>query len=154
MEVEIEIAAWRGECLNFFARTEAAVSKSLDDAFSAGKVTKIRHLAGQRLADLAELSEQISGTNKQLAAFSNALRTWQSVESKRQFLAHGTLMIAQGQQGWVAIFDLTTYRGSERSAERWTVTQAEASEFLESLKDAFKRLSGQLGHFRKRIEGN
>ena len=146
------VDCWRGQCLNYFARSEAAVSKSLDAAQAVGKISTIKHLAGQRLAELVRISEELSGTSKQITAFANALRIWQSIESKRQFLAHGVAAISHDPQGqWVALFDLVTYRANNRTEERWAIRQSEAEIFLSELAAAFKSLSGQLGHFRKRI---
>lgn len=144
---------WRGHCLNYFARFEAAVSKSLEAAKEAGRVAKIRHLAGQQLADLIVLSEEVEGTSKQLKAFSNALNAWQIIEPKRQFLAHGVGTLAHEQNGdWLLLLDVNSYRSNVASFTRWAVREKEAEHFATDLTNAFKAMSGQLGHFRKRIQ--
>ena len=153
--VELAHAAdcWRGSCLNYFARTEAAVAKTLEAAQTSGKLRNIRHLAGQRLSDLIALSGEIDATDKQKSALSKALKSWQSLEQNRQYLAHGVATIAVDQKGaWIAIYDLKTYRSNVGKEERWAVKQSEAEEFSSQLGQAFKLLSGQLGQFRKRIE--
>ena len=144
---------WRGRCLNYFARFEAAVRKSLETAQAAGRQDKIRHLAGQQLADLISLSEEIEGTSRQLKAFSTALNSWRLIESRRQFLAHGVGTVANEPNGdWIMILDVTVYRGNSRQDHRWAVRQQEAETFVDDLAKAFKDMSGQLGHFRKRVQ--
>lgn len=150
---QLSVDAWRGECLNYFARTEAAVARALESAREAGKIDKIRHLAGQRLVDLIELSKSSGATMKQVAALTTALEDWREVEGKRLFLAHGVLsQYFDHQHGWLALFDLTTYRGKQSESHRWAIKDAEAKLFLDELKNAFKALSGQLGHFRMRMK--
>ena len=154
-EIAQSVDCWRGQCLNYFARTEAAVSRSLDAAQKSGKIRNIRHLAGQRLADLITLSDEISSTDKQRSAFSNALESWRNIELSRQYLAHGVATVAvDNKGGWIAIFDLKTYRSNLGKDERWTVKQYEAEKFTQQLDAAFKTLSGQLGQFRKRVEAS
>ncbi|WP_435199850.1 hypothetical protein [Qipengyuania sp. 902] len=124
----------------------------MDAAFAAGRIKQIRHLAGQRLADLLKLSEDIPGSAKRLQAFSKTLSHWQTIETKRQFFAHGTVILGSNTNGWIALFDTVDYRGKERTEQRWAVTEAEATEFTDELKHAFECLGGQLGHFRKRLD--
>lgn len=146
------VESWRGQCLNVFARTELAVSKCLLAAKEAGHEVKLRHLGGQRLADLIDLSSRIDGTAKQKKALENALNAWLAVDGKRQFLAHGCASVSKDSAGnWVALFDLIAFRGNQPSADRWAVKQDEAELFLKELTTAFTRLSGEIGHFKKRL---
>ena len=143
---------WRGKCLNLYARAEQAVGSALEDAHRANATPKLRHLAGQRLADLIVTVEAKGGTGKQMKAFSSALGAWKAVESQRQFLAHGVASTSVDIRGcWTLLLDVVVYRNNQRSSDRWAIKQAEGEEFLRSLEDAFAKLSGQLGHFRKRI---
>ena len=152
-EAENAVSCWRGHCLNYFGRVESAVGNTLQAAVTVGKAEKLRHLAGQRLADLIAVVGDLGGTLRQQAAFKAALSRWEEVEGKRQFLAHGVACVSTTSNGdWVALFDLTIYRGNAASSGRWAVKQTEAEQFLIDLADAFKSLSGQLGHVRKRLE--
>jgi hypothetical protein len=138
--------------LNLYARAEQAVGSALEAAHSAGATPQLRHLAGQRLADLITTVEAKGGTGKQMKAFGAALEAWKSVEPNRQFLAHGVASLsADSRENWTLLLDVVAYRKNARLPERWAIKQDEALDFLEKLEDAFKRLSGQLGHFRKRI---
>lgn len=46
---------------------------------------------------------------------------------------------------------MVIYRSNKAAPERWAIRQEEGDQFLTELADAFKKLSGQLGHFRKRL---
>lgn len=153
MESDPSVDSWRGHCLNYFARGEAVVAKTLETAQASGHIMTIKHLAGQRLVDLIALSNRICGTNKQVSALTSALQMWQDVEAKRQFLAHGVVTVATDAQGkWVALLDVRVFRSSIAKADRLTLKQSEAEEFAKELANAFKSLSGQLGQFRKRLK--
>lgn len=87
-----------------------------------------------------------------MRAFSAALEAWQAVEPKRQFLAHGVASISINDHGnWTLLLDLVIYRSNKPTSDRWAIKQVEADEFLNQLAVAFEKLSGQLGHFRKRL---
>jgi hypothetical protein len=149
---ELTVDSWRGQCLNKYARTELAVAKCLLAAKDADHEVKLRHLGGQRLADLIELSSKIEGTANQKKAFENALNDWLAVEGKRQFLAHGCVTIAHESNGhWVALFDLISFRKPNPEEQRWAIKKQEAENFLEQLSTAFTRMSGEIGHFKKRF---
>lgn len=146
------VAAWRGQCLNYFARAEQAVGRSLESAAAAGRSVKLRHLAGHRLADLIELVATVESTDRQARAFTAALSEWQEVEPKRQFLAHGVESISTDRDGqWTVLLDVVAYRSSKPSCERWAIKQSEAEVFRRRLADAFTVLGGQLGQLRKRL---
>ena len=105
------------------------------------------------MADLIQLSEEVAGTDKELRAFSTALARWQKTEDRRQFLAHGVATVSHDyKQNWVLLLDITTYRSNIGTFHRWALREEEAGEFLSDLENAFKAVSGQLGHFRKRLE--
>jgi len=113
---------------------------------------KLRHLFGQKLADLIALSERIKGTPKQVRAFSNALELWREVEVRRQYLAHGVASVSHdNRRNWIVMFDMVSHRSNTREPLRWAVKQEEAEQFLANLEQAFKQLSAQLGNFRKRL---
>ncbi len=151
-EAAIAVAAWQGQCLNFYARAEQAVGRSLEVAAQTGSITKLRHLAGQRLADLIELVGRVDSTDKQMRAFNLALEAWQNVEPQRQFLAHGVSSISTNDSGyWTLLLDVVVYRANKKAPDRWAIKQDEADKFLLELSEAFQKLSGQLGHLNKRL---
>lgn len=147
-EAQQEVAAWRGHCLNFFARGEMAIGVTLREA----DAPKLRHLAGQRLDDLVRIASQTESTEKQAKAFKQAIECWQKVEGHRHFLAHGVASVSFNEKGeWTALFDVTSFRGNKPNDERLAIRQDEAENFLGKVQQAFQNLSSQLGQFRKRL---
>lgn len=142
-----EINAWRGECLNVFARGESAVGEALQ----ASEPTKLPHLAGQRLAMLQAKIKDYSATKKQEQALGTAITEWIHVEERRPYLAHGvTTQFIDTRDRWAVFIDMVVFRKNIATKQRWALTENEAIEFKENLLNAYKSLSSQLGQFKKR----
>lgn len=148
-----EINGWRGRCLNLFAKAERAVALTLEIANQQNASLTIRHLSGQRLADLAKFAEGIGQmTEKQHKALLFALESWQRVECKRVYLAHGVLTVLLDRQAdWHVQLDFTRYLTKSREPQRWNCSRREAEQFEAELEKGFKDMSAQLGHLRKRL---
>ncbi len=147
-----EIDAWRGCCLDLYARTEQAVGKTLEQAISNGKELKLAHLAGQRFDTLQELAETEPATTKQREALVLAISSWRRVESERFLLAHGTVQELIDRRGdWHVRFDAQIYKTGKSTPTQWCLSKSEAMNLRDTLETRFKALSGQLGHFRKRL---
>ncbi|MXP40226.1 hypothetical protein GRI75_01030 [Altererythrobacter soli] len=147
-----QIDAWRGRCISLFARAESAVGRSLELAAVHGNAVKLRHLGGQRLADLIALTEGCAGTAKQAESLRSALIQWKAVESHRTFFAYGVATALLNKKShWYVVLDFTAYRGNSPEAERWTLSSQEAEEFEERLARCFADLSRELGLFRVRL---
>jgi hypothetical protein len=146
------VESWRGRCLDFFARAERAVGQTLEAAVTAGKPVKLRHLGGQRLVDLTGFAETCGGTAKQVAALRLSLQSWQRVEARRSFLAHGvaTTLLDKNAQ-WFVTLDFTAYRSNTPVPDRWTLSGPEAAEFERRLSEAFVGLTRELGQLKKRL---
>ena len=124
------------------------VSGVLDDD---GCVT-IKHLAGQRTADLEWLTRNETGTVKQRQALSNALAGWAELEARRAYIAHGVVTVRVDKNGlWRARVDFTAYRNGPGEKCRWSFSRTEADDFEMSLERGFRALSAQLGQLRKRL---
>lgn len=146
------IAAWRGECLNIYARAEQAVVKTLRLAPGTGHDVHIKHLGGQRLAEMRKLADAVGGTAKQRVAIEAALDTWQEAEDRRRFLAHGVCSVWLNERHeWLAVFDMVTAKGRTLLEERWAVRSEEAEAYRARLHDAFQVLSRELGGLCKRM---
>lgn len=148
-----EIDGWRGRCLDLFAKTERAVAVALEAACDKDASLTIRHLAGQRMADLIKLIEgDGKATEKQRNALRRALEAWERVEPQRAYLAHGVATVMLDRQAsWHAQFDFTKYQAKNRDPQRWNCSKREAEQFEADLEQGFKNLSAQLGQFRTRL---
>jgi hypothetical protein len=146
------IDTWRGRCLDFFARGERAVGQLLEAAIVAGRPVKLRHLGGQRLADSTAFAETCGGTAKQVAALRLSLQSWQAVEARRSFFAHGVATTLLDKNGrWFVTLDFIAYRSNSPVPERWTLSGSEAAEFEERLSEAFVALARELGQLKTRL---
>ena len=147
------ISSWRGRCLDFFARGERSVDMALELVSSRDASLSMKPLAGQRLADVVRLAVEEGGaTEKQSTGLLLALERWSSINAKRAYLAHGVTTVLLDRHGdWHVQFDFIRYHAKRRDAERWACSKEEALQFEAALAEAFKALSAQLGHFRKRL---
>ena len=148
-----EINGWRGRCLNMFARGERSVDVALEAALAAGSGLGMKHLAGQRLADLAKLvSEEKTATEEQKQSLQSSLDSWLASNAKRAFLAHGVTTVLLDRHGdWHAQLDFVRYQGKQRQAERWSCSKHEAWDYERLLERNLTLLSSKLGQFRTRI---
>jgi hypothetical protein len=148
-----EISGWRGRCLDLFAKGERIIDTVLEAADGGGVPVSMKHLAGQRIADMQKLAAAEKGaTEKQRHAGLACLEGWQAVHSKRAFFAHGVVTtLIDKQAGWHVQLDFTRYQGKLRDRQRWTISQQEALEFEERLVRELQALSAQLGQIRKRL---
>ena len=139
---------WRGMCLDIFAKHELAVIAALEKARDAGIDVKIAHLAGQRLKTLKSIAQNLPFTDRQRLRWESVMDSWDMLEARRAFLAHGKLMIALTQsEKWVALLDVRIYRSNAGADDRWTVLKSEAAEYLCLLDKALKEVVQQLGVF-------
>ena len=137
---------WRGRCLNLFARGELAVLRTLEVGRESGLISKIPHLAGQRIAALQVMTGQLQLTEKQVLGLDNSIGEWQRLEQRRLFLAHGVMRLAFEPRGkWVLLLDVRVHRAQRASDDRWTVTQEEAGAFHAELEAGYLALSQRLG---------
>ena len=150
-----QIACWRGNCVDFYARGERVIGQSLLAIRAASKLPesiKLPHLAGQRVAIFQAQLVSIGLSEKALNAVGRALTEWFQLDEARTYLAHGVLDVTLDSHAkWFAIFDANVFRANEVKAQRWTISAGEAQQHLENLETAWKNLSAQLGQVRKAI---
>ncbi|HEX7930996.1 MAG TPA: hypothetical protein VF470_08865, partial [Sphingomicrobium sp.] len=116
------VNAWRGRCLNAFARAEHAVTEALvrlseDPHHGAG--VKLPHLVGQRFEALASaIAEDGPFAEGSAQAFA-ALQAFREHDVVRAPLCHGLGKITVDQSGrWTLVVRMTSLKG--RRAERST----------------------------------
>lgn len=150
---EAEVHAWRGRCLQRFARAEQVVAAALESAREVEDTIKFGHLGGQRLAALKAASDSPTATPKQKLALAKALEKWSEIEAHRAFFAHGVAtVLLDKHSNWQVQLDFTDYRLKAVTPRRWNLSKREADAFEARLKDGFDRLSAQVGHFRTRLK--
>lgn len=149
-----QIEAWRGRCLNLFARGEQAVLDSLLLASTKLPELRIEPLAGQRLNALEQLVAAHDATDAQRAAIKGALFNWKNCDAKRAYFAHGVFTELFDNSGnWFVRMDFDAVQKGECKPRRMVLSQQEAEDFEASLRVAFRSLATQLGQFRKGLQG-
>jgi hypothetical protein len=121
--------AWRGRCVNLFARGELAISAALLETDPAAKVPR---LLGQRLQLLRD-------AKKGLAAITH-LENFAALLGERTALTHGSCKPWAGSGGWM--LTLEWYSGIQR--ERRMFTERETEEFHRQLRTAVHRMESAL----------
>jgi hypothetical protein len=145
-----EIEAWRGRCLNVFARTEKAVTETLAQLQHSNAKVLLEPLAGQRLKTLETIMATYPASAAQQKARETALSSWGKLDVMRPFLSHGILTELVGRTGdWHLQLDFIAVKKGKCEEQRLNWSKAEALDFEESLKKAFNALSNQLGQLRK-----
>lgn len=144
--------AWRGYCLDIFARSEASVSETLLVLANTSKgadVVKLPHLVGQRFEGLANLIGPTGAFSSEGKA-SAALSAFRVHESLRVSLCHGVGKVALDQRGgWLLVLRTLVFRSKQPQRTQLVVEENEAQEILTSLRTAGQRLGTELGQLRK-----
>jgi signal-transduction protein with cAMP-binding, CBS, and nucleotidyltransferase domain len=75
-------------------------------------------------------------------------------EQLRAFLCHGVAKVALERSGtWIAIFNLTNLRSQKCDRTQLLVTQMEANEMLQEIKQSGNKLGTTLGNLRRQFAG-
>jgi hypothetical protein len=147
-----EIEAWRGECLDLFAKGDGLIGTLLALALDKGHEIHLPQLSVQRTMEAIRLVALVGGTDEEIEDAGKALDDWQAIESRGELLAHGTITEVLDREGnWHALIDTVTYRAGKLNRGRWAVGQLETEEFRQQIVGGFNRLKAQLGHVRLRL---
>lgn len=147
-----EIEAWRGECLDLFAKGDALIGTLLALALDKGHEIHLPQLSGQRTMEAIRLVSLVGGSDTEMDEAGKALDDWQAIESRGELLAHGTITEVLDREGnWHALIDTVTYRAGKLNRGRWAVGRLETDEFRQQAASAFNRLKAQLGQLRLRL---
>lgn len=148
-----EIEAWRGECLDLAAQSEAMVGALLELARERGHEVELDSRACQRTVEAIRLIGLIGGSDEEMKDAVAALELWQGVESRGELLSHGMLTETLCRKGqWYAVIDMVTYRAGKPQKGRWVVTRDDSEEFQQQLARAHRKLKLQLGLARLRLD--
>lgn len=143
-----EVNAWRGACLQCFARAEAAVTETLlllSAIGGRGGAVQLRHLTGQRLEDIAQAIGPGGPFAAEGGVAHEALASFRTYEALRAHLAHDVARVALERNGtWVVVLRHLEIRS--RTAHRRTVAfeEAEAGATLADLKRKTQQLDSAL----------
>ncbi|HZF44636.1 MAG TPA: hypothetical protein VEZ48_14640 [Sphingomonadaceae bacterium] len=140
--------AWRGRCLNTFARAEAAVSETLlamSGVGGRGSGVKLPYLVGQKFETLAAAIGPEGPFASEGQVVANTLAGFRTYDHLRAFLCHGDGKIALDQRGaWLLVMRLPTFGSKLPERTFYVAFQKEADELALELGNAGKRLGQQL----------
>ncbi|RVD55402.1 hypothetical protein EN828_25225 [Mesorhizobium sp. M2D.F.Ca.ET.185.01.1.1] len=146
------VNAWRGRCLDLFARSEAAVSETLlvmANTSRGGAVAKLPHLVGHRFEELATLIGPTGAFASEGKASAAALLAFRPHESLRASLAHGVGKVVLDQQGnWLVVLRTLAFRSKQPQRSVLVIEQSEAEEIVKSHQTTGRRLVSELGNLR------
>ncbi|MBM2711057.1 hypothetical protein JQK88_07305 [Mesorhizobium caraganae] len=146
------VNAWRGRCLDLFARSEVAVSETLlvmANTTRDGAIAKLPHLVGHRFEELATLIGTTGAFGSEGKACAAALSAFRPHEGLRASLAHGVGKVVLDQQGnWLLVLRTLTFRSKQPERTAVVIEQNEAHEIAKSLQTAGQRLVSELANLR------
>lgn len=149
------VNAWRGGCLQHFGAVEAATTETLlvlSLVPQRGDRVGLRHLNGQRMADLAILVAPDGAFAAEGGGVAKALAGFRAHEPLRAFMAHGQAKLAVGRNGkWVAVFRYVSIKAGRGERAVLVVEEDEAEVQLRALRQSADRLCGMLASFRRTI---
>lgn len=143
----VAVCAWRGCCLEVFARAEHSVADCLRALENAGVAVgrDARHaFAGTRIKALGACitSYDFGGQGK---VAQTRINRWEKVHELRAYLAHGTVKAA----GTGVVIQHTAYDGkTESRLPPRRLSRIEMLTILAELEDVQSQLHQQLGHIK------
>lgn len=148
-------AAWRGRCLDVFARSEAAVSETLlvlAAIEGRGASLKLPHLVGQRYDALAHATGPDGPFADEGAAAAQAIARFRQLDGFRTQISHGVFTVTLDHQGrWHLVSRVLALRTGRASRDLFVKEQTEAAASLETLERDGSRLRSVLGQLRHRF---
>ena len=148
------VNAWRGRCLDAFARAEAAITECLvflSDPAETGKTVRMPHLVGQRMEALSLALAAIGTPGPDVVHAQAALTALRDHDGLRTMLCHGVGNITLDRNGrWTVVLRLTALRARRVVRDMLTLTEQEAGHRRDDLVRASKILCARLGQVRTR----
>lgn len=148
-------AAWRGRCLDVYARSEAAVSETLLVLAAdrqRGALVKLLHLAGQRYDVLLKATGPGGAFAQEGKAAADAIGQFQQHDALRIRLAHGVFTVTVDHRGhWHMVARVLAFRTNKEVRDLFVTRQDEAAELLDVLEKDGSRLRSTLGQLRKAL---
>lgn len=142
------VNAWRGRCLNAFARAEQAVTEALDrlsrDA-ARGATVKLPHLVGQRFEALASAISEDGAFGKDAGPARKALEAFRAHDAVRPLLCHGLGKISVDQSGRrTLVIRMTTFKGRRAERSMSVSEEGEARRLADQIHADAQRLQSRL----------
>jgi len=148
---------WRGQAIHHFTVAEAAVTETLlvlADVPDRGAQVRLRHLVGQRFADLAAAIGPGGPFEPEGAAAAAALAAFAPHESLRTTLCHGRAKVWTDAYGdWLVTFEMLALRNRTGVRDTVLYDSARAAAALAGLKADTQTLTAALGLLRKALRG-
>ncbi len=151
-----EVNAWRGRCLDAFARAEEAVTETLLVLADTGrgKAIRLQHLVGQRFDELTTALGEggaFAGVDKAAAL---ALAAFREHDDLRAFLCHGVAKVTLDKHGcWMVVMRVVTLRTRKAGRSRRALQEDEAGRLVVELAKVSRKLCSQLGQLRAKVGG-
>ena len=145
--------AWRGRCLDAFARAEAAITVCLIflSAAETEHTVRLPHLVGQRREALGHALAAMGTQGQDVLKAQSALTALRDHDQLRTMLCHGVGSMSLDRNGrWTVVLRLTVLRSRRTVREMLTLTEREAADRRDELVRASKMLCAQLEQVRTR----
>jgi len=148
-------AAWRGRCLDVFAKCEAAVTETLlvlAKVDERGATLKLPHLVGQRYESLSRAIGAGGAFADEGKAAVEPLARFRIHDALRTQMSHGVFRVTLDHRGhWHLIARVLAVRTGRDSRDLFVTDQLEAAAILELLAKDGNRLGSALGQIRHRF---
>lgn len=142
------VNAWRGRCLNAFARTEVAVSETLQylaEYHERGGNIKLPHLVGQRFEALETALAPDGPFASEGKEVLNALQKFRQHDALRTPLCHGSGKITLDQAGrWTLVLRVVSFRSRRMERQVLVWEEDEAQVVARELQADAQRLCSKL----------
>jgi hypothetical protein len=147
------VNAWRGRCLDAFARAEAAITECLVTLSGAASEQTVRmpHLVGQRREALGQALAAIGNQGRDVLKAQSALTALRDHDQLRTMLCHGVGSISLDRNGrWTVVLRVTALRSLRVVRDMLTLTEREAADRRDEVVRVSKILCAQLEQVRTR----
>ncbi len=151
-----EVNAWRGRCLDAFARAEEAVTETLLVLAETerGKAIRLQHLVGQRFDELNTVLGEGGAFAGESKAAANALAAFRQHDELRAFLCHGVANVTLDKHGrWTVVMRVIALRARKAARSHRAMEQGEAGQLADGLAKASQKLRSHLKRVRAKVAG-
>lgn len=151
-----QVNAWRGRCLEAFARAEEAVTEALlvMAETERGNAIRLQHLVGQRFDELTTALAEGGAFAGESKAATGALATFRQHDDLRAFLCHGVAKVTLDKHGrWTVVMRVLALRTRKAARTHRAVEQDEAAQLADQLAKASQKVRSHLKHLRAKVAG-
>jgi hypothetical protein len=147
-------AAWRGKCIEIFARSETAITEALLVLAGADEANapKLPHLVGQRYEALLRAVDHEGPFPRERMNARAAVAAFRTNDALRTFLTHGSFTVTLDQRGrWHLVIRVVALCSGRVARDLFATDEEEAADTLRTLLRDGNRLGSALGQLRQRI---